>query len=142
MSLYGETGPPSGYSAPRYESKDAKRRCQKCGAVDHWTFECKRKPEKATTKASGARLSRSQMLKYGVKRERVEFVPEPTQREQAEADFKEIEKTLVAEVNDSKDAKKMTSDEHKREQGAPSHKKEKIEELFDVTVKEETSDTE
>lgn len=115
--MYGDKGPPKGYSVPRYDG-GASRMCQHCSSTDHWTYECTRKKKNAapgvaaaTSKPSlstsaTARLSRTQMLKYGVKRRRAEFVPEETERELYNREIKALEKALIAEVREEFQTKK------------------------------------
>ncbi|KPI88249.1 hypothetical protein ABL78_2673 [Leptomonas seymouri] len=104
--MYGDKGPPKGYSVPRYDT-NAKKYCQLCSSAAHWTFECPKKaPSSAVTTDNSAKkrstktvkLSRSQMLKYGVKPKATHFVPEPTEREVFDAEMKELRSVLTAEV--------------------------------------------
>jgi hypothetical protein len=108
--MYGDKGPPKGYSVPRYDT-NATKHCQLCSSATHWTYEC---PKKAVTSTDLAKrssvktvkLSRSQMLKYGVKQKLTKFVPEPTEREVFDAEMKELRTVLTAEVrNELKAAK-------------------------------------
>lgn len=103
--MYGEKGPPKGYSVPRYDTNAAKH-CQLCSSTEHWTFECPKKASSSTSadkaakkgSAKTVKLSRSQMLKYGVKPKLAAFEPEPTEREVFDAEMKELRKVLTAEV--------------------------------------------
>ncbi|ORC93828.1 uncharacterized protein TM35_000017050 [Trypanosoma theileri] len=97
--MYGDAGAPKKYSTPRGvdEKSVSARVCQKCASTDHWTFECKsgaHTPRNTTT----TRLSRTQMLRFGIKQKREEFVPEPTEKEAYMAQVKEVEKLLLAEA--------------------------------------------
>ncbi|KAL7707901.1 Zinc knuckle [Lotmaria passim] len=115
--MYGDKGPPKGYSVPRYDT-NAKKHCQLCSSAEHWTFEC---PKKATSSSSTiadtvakkssaktVKLSRSQMLKYGVKPKLAHFVPEPTEREVFDAEMRELRSVLTAEVRSELKAAKAT----------------------------------
>ncbi|KAG5468468.1 hypothetical protein LSCM1_02448 [Leishmania martiniquensis] len=99
--MYGDKGPPKGYSVPRYDTNAAKR-CQTCGCQAHWTFECpQKKSDMSSAKKSATatvKLSRSQMLKYGIKQKSANFTPEPTEREVFDAELKELRNVLTAEV--------------------------------------------
>lgn len=103
--MYGDKGPPKGYSVPRYDTTTT-RYCQLCTSADHWTFECPTKASAGTPAGKAARksntttvkLSRSQMLKYGVKPKVAAFVPEPTEREVFDSEMKELRTVLTAEV--------------------------------------------
>ncbi|KEG15452.1 hypothetical protein DQ04_00071200 [Trypanosoma grayi] len=96
--MYGNSGPPKKYSTPRDvgENSQARRVCQKCASTEHWTFECK-DADKAV-RNTAARLSRTQMLRWGIKQRRREFVPEPSERETYSAQVKKVGKLLLAEA--------------------------------------------
>ncbi|RNF23679.1 hypothetical protein TcG_01318 [Trypanosoma cruzi] len=96
--MYGNKGPPKKYSNPRgvTDQSGASRVCQKCASTEHWTFECQSAAD--ATRKTTARLSRSQMLRWGIKRRRQEFVPEPTEREAYTAHAKEVERMLLTEA--------------------------------------------
>lgn len=111
-AMYGDKGPPKGYSVPRYEAEGGKMHCQLCSSGEHWTFACPQKQSKTKTTARPAvKLSRSQMLKYGISRKRTEFEPEPTEREQFDAEIKQLEKVLVKEVREEARAAKKQKTE-------------------------------
>lgn len=113
--MYGDKGPPKGYSVPRHDSA-VKAQCQHCSAQGHWSYECpankkasesgKQLPPKEAPRT--AKLSRTQMLKYGVKRKRAEFVPEATEREAYDQEMKSLETILAAEVRQSVRAERVT----------------------------------
>lgn len=127
--MYGDKGPPKGYSVPRYDT-NAQKNCQLCSSADHWTYECPKKKASAASPsgasannakksvAKAVKLSRSQMLKYGVKPKLVNFVPEPTEREVFDAEMKELRTVLTAEVRNELKATKAV------EKAAESTKKE------------------
>ncbi|ESL10344.1 hypothetical protein TRSC58_01926 [Trypanosoma rangeli SC58] len=98
--MYGDRGPPKKYSNPRGVTGEAvtSRVCQKCASKEHWTFECKKTPDAACK--TTPRLSRSQMLRWGIKQRRQEFVPEPTEREAYNAHVKEVERVLLTEARE------------------------------------------
>ncbi|RHW72918.1 Zinc knuckle [Trypanosoma brucei equiperdum] len=105
--MYGNKGPPRKYSTPRGvdETSNAKKTCQKCGSKVHWTFECK-----GVTLSRGAattRLSRTQQLRWGIKQQRQEFVPEPTEWEAYKERVKGVERQLVAEARAEVNQKKQ-----------------------------------
>lgn len=99
--MYGDKGPPKGYSVPRFDT-NAEKRCQTCASTEHWTFECPKKKSAsavaAKSPAATVKLSRSQMLRYGIKQKLANFVPEPTEREVFDAELKEVRRELTAEV--------------------------------------------
>ncbi|KPA82552.1 hypothetical protein ABB37_03589 [Leptomonas pyrrhocoris] len=129
--MYGDKGPPKGYSVPRYDT-NAKKHCQLCSSAEHWTFECPRKSSSSTGSSGDAakkssmktvKLSRSQMLKYGVKPKLAHFVPEPTEREVFDAEMKELRTVLTAEVRSELKAAKATEgkgDARKAEHAKPA----------------------
>ncbi|CCW59877.1 unnamed protein product [Phytomonas sp. EM1] len=130
--MYGESGPPKGYSIPRHEGKSEKR-CQYCGSTAHWSYACDGK-EKNGRKASGPspKLSPTQMLKYGIKRKRTEFVPEPTEREAFNAELKSLEKIIGDELRQEKrTAKEKDAGRHEKTKPEPAEvKKENPEETL------------
>eukprot|EP00796_Vickermania_ingenoplastis_P004423 gene4423-3222_t len=85
---YSVTRVPVGASGPY---------CQSCSSTSHWTYECT-----ATEKKKGSRLSASQLLRLGIKRKRVELIPEMTEREKFTADLQQIKKEIHQEMKDSK----------------------------------------
>lgn len=99
--MYGDKGPPKGYSAPRYDTK-ATKFCQYCSSTAHWSYECsnKKSSNSATPSlpSSPPKLSRTQLLKYGIKRKRTWLDPKPTEKEQYNSEIRELEKVLVAEA--------------------------------------------
>ncbi|CBZ30532.1 conserved hypothetical protein [Leishmania mexicana MHOM/GT/2001/U1103] len=110
--MYGDKGPPKGYSVPRFDT-NASKRCQTCSSTEHWTFECPlKKSATLSAKKSAAttvKLSRSQMLRYGIKQKSANFVPEPTEREVFDAELKELRNVLTAEVRQEVKAKKSAA---------------------------------
>ncbi|KAG5493393.1 hypothetical protein GH5_02139 [Leishmania sp. Ghana 2012 LV757] len=109
--MYGDKGPPKGYSVPRYDT-NASKRCQTCSSEEHWTFECpKRKSATSAKKSATAtvKLSRSQLLRYGIKQKSADFVPEPTEREVFDAELKELRNVLTAEVRQELKAEKAVA---------------------------------
>ncbi|RNF26553.1 uncharacterized protein Tco025E_01156 [Trypanosoma conorhini] len=98
--MYGDKGPPKKYSNPRGVTEQAvgSRVCQKCASTEHWTFECKKAPD--ASRKTSTRLSRSQMLRWGIKQRRQEFVPEPTEREAYTAQVREVERALLTEARE------------------------------------------
>ncbi|CAC9541655.1 conserved hypothetical protein [Leishmania infantum JPCM5] len=110
--MYGDKGPPKGYSVPRFDT-NASKRCQTCSSTEHWTFECPlKKSATSSAKKSAAatvKLSPSQMLRYGIKRKSANFVPEPTEREVFDAELRELRNMLTAEVRQELKAKKFAA---------------------------------
>ncbi|CAM38726.1 conserved hypothetical protein [Leishmania braziliensis MHOM/BR/75/M2904] len=143
--MYGDKGPPKGYSVPRYDT-NASKRCQTCSSKEHWTFECpQRQVSTSSAKKSAAatvKLSRSQMLRYGIKQRSINFVPEPTERELFDAELKELRNVLTTEVRQELKAEKAATHKsgHPRTaQAAPLLSAEPTKEspLDSVTIKKE-----
>jgi hypothetical protein len=86
---YGKAGPPKGYSVPRKpaagdgsEGKEEARFCQLCHSKQHNTYECKEDVAKlAKAKAAVPRMSRTQMIRMGIKKEPKAVAPPPTEEE-------------------------------------------------------------
>ncbi|KAG5494149.1 hypothetical protein JKF63_01984 [Porcisia hertigi] len=146
--MYGSKGPPKGYSVPRYDTNVSKR-CQTCSSTEHWTFECSQKKSITSAKKSAVgtvKLSRSQMLRYGITQKSANFLPEPTEREVFDAELKELRSVLTAEVRQELKAAKagaQTRELAPTTQGAPLLPAAPEKELLsdEVTVKKECSET-
>ncbi|CUI15615.1 zinc finger protein, putative [Bodo saltans] len=89
--------PPKGYSITRGPATNAAVQCQSCGAQGHWTYEC---PKKASSSSStsvkpSTKLSRTQMLRFGIQKPLQEIAPPKSDREVYDEQFKEAEKQLL-----------------------------------------------
>ena len=118
---YGERGPPKGYSNPRdpvINAEEVKPECQRCRSRDHWTFEC---PSKTVVKPKEKKLSRTEMLKRGIKRKLVVAMPPQSEREAFQAELKEraalLERELEAEreAEQEKQQQETEVEKHQRE---------------------------
>ena len=90
---YGDRGPPKGYSTPRDQAAETgPAKCQRCDGA-HWTFECK-KP----AAVHQPRLSRTQLLKRGIRAQAVAKAAPKTEREEFAAELKERAAMLEAEL--------------------------------------------
>ncbi len=99
---YGLSGPPKGYSVPRGlpTGKAAAKRCQRCCSSEHWTFECKNvaapgsngagaQPKQPVTTGI-SKLSKTQILKLGLKKDLSEEAPPKTEGEISAEKMKEL----------------------------------------------------
>ncbi|CAG9582299.1 conserved hypothetical protein [Leishmania major strain Friedlin] len=148
--MYGDKGPPKGYSVPRFDT-NASKRCQTCSSTVHWTFECPLKNSATlSAKKSAAttvKLSPSQMLRYGIKQKSANFVSEPTEREVFDAELRELRSVLTAEVRQELKAKKSAAhksgnDCKKHEAPLPSAAPKKEPPSDSVTMKTERTEEE
>ncbi|GET92488.1 hypothetical protein, conserved [Leishmania tarentolae] len=146
--MYGDKGPPKGYSVPRFDT-NAGKRCQTCSNTEHWTFECPRKKSATLDAKKSAsktvKLSPSQMLRYGIKRKSANFVPEPTEREVFDAELKELRNVLAAEVREEIKAHKAAAhkigeDGKMHEAQALSAEPEKVQPSEPITIKKERTE--
>lgn len=119
MSKHNREPSRTKYSVPRRETS-GKPYCQTCFSHDHWTYQCtcegKGNDSSSTKKTShSTRLSPSQMLRLGIKRPRVEVVPEMSEREKFDADLKKIEKEIVHEILEERKRTKPTDEKEKKD---------------------------
>jgi hypothetical protein len=92
---YGDRAAPKGYSVPRDVGASAgPAKCQRCNGP-HWTFECK-----AAAPKYQATLSRTQMLKRGIKAKAVAAAAPQTEREEFAAELRERAALLEAELRE------------------------------------------
>lgn len=112
--MYGDKGPPKGYSVPRHIGGSMKKHCQGCSATDHWTYECPQKEKRAAQCGSVPKLSRTLMLKYGIKQKRVEFVPTPTEREAYDKELQEAAVVLLDEVREEAEKRRRPESDDKQ----------------------------
>ena len=118
---YGAKGPPKGYSNPRdptVTNDDARPACQRCSKAGHWSYECPTAAASSTgasaaaapariaagkTATGGApprKLSRTEMIKRGLKRVAVAAAPPQTEQEDFKADLKERAALLEDELRE------------------------------------------
>lgn len=117
--------PSKGYSVPRAEvgQSSSSRFCQNCSSTEHWTYQCQQS-DKNTAKKPANRLSPSQMLRLGIKRKRVEVVPEQTAKEKFVAELKAVEREIAQQIQEEKQQQQQQS--QKQETGSSAEQERKI----------------
>ena len=91
------SGPPKGYSVPRGVAVDKPiaKLCQTCSSREHWTYECKKSAAstnitvKQPVTTGLSKLSKTQMLKLGLKKDLSTEAPPKTEGEVLNEELKE-----------------------------------------------------
>lgn len=144
---YGKAGPPKGYSVPRKpttdgsEAKESTHFCQLCHSKQHDTYECKEDVAKLTkAKAAVPRMSRTQMIRMGIKKEPKAVAPPPTEEEE----FKKELSSKMQLFRDKLVEALAGEDAERPQEGTDAVKTEKVEESSDANYdgpSDQTQDT-